>query len=576
MQEVKAVSFPHFRLLSGSHLPAQEPGLHENHDGSSIERSGIRSGCPHKESPMTAVAEVMEDRVLAAPFAGTRMDAGPDATAWALPDGPPGLQVAMSEEPRAAESGARPATEDPLQRISDDLRTRIGKERFEMWFERKSRFSLAGNALLVDAPNAFAARWIGSKFRDELHAAVLEAVGHSMEVIVRIDEAAATAGMESEAGPQMLPSAPHAPGRLPTAAGAPQEPAINSKYTLEEFVIGPSNQLAYHAACRVAQEPGQQFNPLFIHGPCGLGKTHLLQGICQRFARLHPGKKWLYLTGEHFTNEFLEALRTRKTAALRRRLRQADLLVIDDVHFLANKKATQEEFLHTFNQVDASGRQIVLASDCAPRQIHALSEQLSSRFVSGMVLRVDSPDLPTRLEILRRRVLRYGWNISDSVLMHIAQSATSSVRELEGLLLQVVAGISLINSGSPEAGAVLASIRERTLMRGPVAMERIVEAVGEYLAVPASAILGSGREKIVSAARALVMYLARQHTGMSYPEIGRALGNKNHSTVIAACQRIEAMVSASELLCWCTPTGPRHQAVCDILRELETAIRRTR
>ena len=357
---------------------------------------------------------------------------------------------------------------------------------------------------------------------------------------------------------------------------ATNAPVINAKYTLDEFVVGPSNQLAFQAAQQVAQHPGQQYNPLFLHGHCGLGKTHLLQGICQKFAKLHPGKKWLFMTGEQFTNEFLEAIKTHKTDAFRKRIRNADLLVIDDVHFLANKKATQEEFLHTFNQVDACGKQVVLASDCAPKQIHALSEQLSSRFVSGMVLRIDSPDLPTRLEILRRRVARNQWNVSDAVLMHIAQSATSSVRELEGMLLQVIAGIRLINSGSPDASTVLTSIKERTAMRGPVPIDRIVAATAEHFSLDAALLLGSGREKTVSMARAVAMHLARQHTGMSYPELGRAMGNKNHSTVIAACQRVEALISAGEVVGWNTPDGIRHQAVSDILHDLEAAIRRVK
>jgi chromosomal replication initiator protein len=334
--------------------------------------------------------------------------------------------------------------------------------------------------------------------------------------------------------------------------------------------------MAFHAAQRVADHPGRQFSPLFLHGHCGLGKTHLLHGICGRFARLHPDKKWLYLTGEQFTNDFVEAIKSHKTAAFRRRIRNADLLVIDDIHFLANKKATQEEFLHTFNQVDASGRQMVLASDCAPKQIQCLSEQLCSRFVSGMVLRIDSPDLPTRLEILRRRVARNAWNVSDAVLMHIARTATSSVRELEGLLLQVVAGINLIKAGAPEAGSVMASIKERTAMRGPVPVQRIISCVAEHFALTEDAITGGGREKTVSLARAVAMHLARRHTGMSFPEIGRAVGNKNHSTVIAACQRVEGLVSQGKLLCWNTPAGARHQSIPDILHDLEAAIRRPR
>ncbi len=191
-----------------------------------------------------------------------------------------------------------------------------------------------------------------------------------------------------------------------------------------------------------------------------------------------------------------------------------------------------------------------------------------------MVLRIDSPDLPTRLEILRRRAARNGWNVTDAVLMHIARSPCSSVRELEGMLLQVVAGISLIGNGSPGAAEMVASIRERSAPRGPIPVEKIITASAAHFGILPEAILGPGREKIVSIARAAAMHLARQHTGMSFPEIGRAFGGKNHSTVIAACQRIETMVTEGRLLCWNTPTGPRSQSVPDALHELEAAIRR--
>jgi chromosomal replication initiator protein len=482
---------------------------------------------------MTSVARVMEDSV--APF--------PEA-------------VGMFQEAGAVE------------RITAALVRRIGGSRFDMWFDRKTRFSLEGNALIVEAPNAFSANWIRGKFGEDLRVAVRENIERTMEICVRVSDAVA-APVESGAAEQPAPRVGSA-----STLGTISAPVIHSKYTLDEFVVGPSNQLAFQAAQQVAQHPGQQYNPLFLHGHCGLGKTHLLQGICQKFAALHPGKKWLYMTGEQFTNEFLEAIKAHKTDGFRKRIRNADLLVIDDVHFLANKKATQEEFLHTFNQVDACGKQVVLASDCGPKQIHALSEQLSSRFVSGMVLRIDSPDLPTRLEILRRRVARNQWNVSDAVLMHIAQSATSSVRELEGMLLQVIAGIRLINSGSPEASTVLTSIKERTAMRGPVPIDRIVGATAEHFSLDAARLLASGREKTVSLARAVAMHLARQHTGMSYPELGRAMGNKNHSTVIAACQRVEGLISCGEVVCWQTAEGIRHQAVSDILHDLAAAIRR--
>ena len=503
------------------------------------------------------VARVMEDH---APFSFDNLD-----QSSLLVEDPPAGFVDPALDPG-------PDLGDFAQRLAQALRGHIGEERYDLWFDRKTRFTLAGDTLVVEAGHDFAVKWIQGKFRTDLQSSAATVVGRPLQVVVRM--CAELAPRTSAGLPAAHAGTAPATAKSRTPVATPGTSNLNPNYTLQSFVVGPSNQMAYHAALRVAECAGRQFNPLFIHGHCGLGKTHLLQGICHRFAAL-SAKKWLYLTGEQFTNEYLEAIRQHRTDAFRRRIRGVQLLVIDDVHFLANKRATQEEFLHTFNQIDANGCQIVLASDCAPRQIHALSEQLSSRFVSGMVLRVDSPDLPTRLDILRRRVVRHGWNINDAVLMHIARTGTSSVREWEGLLLQVVAGVRLIYAGKGEdAGAMLATLRERTAMRGPVSVERIVTTVAEHFSLQPAEILGAGREKTVAAARALSMYLARQHSGMSFPEIGRAVGGKNHSTVIAACQRVEAMITGGQLLCWNSPAGPRHQSVSDALHELETAIRR--
>ena len=473
-----------------------------------------------------------------------------------------------------AETTARPAVgEQAIELIERGIAGRIGASRFDLWFQRKTRVSIESSAVRIAVANGFAANWIRGKFAGDIAAAAAEVLCRRVDVIVEVDPT-----LQGDEAPEALSEqAEAAPMRRSEAggAGAYNHGVINPRHTLEDFVVGPSNQMAYHAAMQVAQTPGSQFNPLFIHGHCGMGKTHLLQGICQRFARLHPGKKWLYLTGEAFTNEFLEAIRQHKTDAFRRRIRGAELLIIDDVHFLANKKATQEEFLHTFNQVDALGRQIVLSSDCAPRAIASMSESLLSRFVSGMVVRIDAPDLATRLEILRRRAARNQWAVSDAVLMHIAQTGNGSVRELEGLLVQVVAGMTLI-SGGVDTGKVMADLKDRTAMQGPVPTGRIIAAVAEHFGVETAAMLGAGREKTVAMARAVAMHLARQHTGMSYPEIGRALGGKNHSTVMAACTRVKTIVASGELVCWTHKAdgAARHQAMADILHDLEMVIRR--
>jgi chromosomal replication initiator protein len=467
--------------------------------------------------------------------------------------------------------------EDTVASIQKHIQDRIGSERYGMWFDRKAVMQVHGNTLHIDVANAFAANWIRTKFLHDARAAAQEVLEHDMDVHISVAHAASAPSPVAPPlgdAPQFLPRAApahSAPSHSPSQAGS----ALNAKYTLEEFVVGPSNQMAYQAAMQVSQHPGERYSPLFLHGQCGLGKTHLLQGICQRFMRLHPAKKWLYMTGETFTNEFLDGIKNHRTDAFRRRIRQTDLLILDDIHFLSHKKATQEEFLHTFNQIDAGGKQIVLASDCAPRHIASMTESLISRFVSGMVLRVDTPDLATRLEILRRRAARNNWQVSDAVLMHIAQSATVSVRELEGLLLQVVAGMTLMANGQGDAASVLANIKERTLgSHSPVPVSRIIEATAAHFGIATAAILGSARDKTISLARAVAMYLARQHTGMSFPEIGRAVGNKNHSTVIAACQRVESLRDAGQLVCWTIEQEVHHQAMPEVLGALENQLRR--
>src|SRR5207237_6176754 len=215
------------------------------------------------------------------------------------------------------------------------------------------------------------------------------------------------------------------------------------RHDLESFVVGASNQLAFNAAVYVAEFPGAQYNPLFIHGSCGLGKTHLLQGLCRRFIEHHPTKRWMYLTGEEFTNEFLLALRNNKLDTFRRKMRDLDLLVIDDVHFLSGKKATQEEFLHTFNAIEAMGRQVVMASDNHPKMIEEFGESLINRFVSGMVVRIDPPNYATRCEILRAMTQRNGMCLNDEIIGWVARRVTQNVRELEGAVTRMGAHVNL-------------------------------------------------------------------------------------------------------------------------------------
>lgn len=453
-------------------------------------------------------------------------------------------------------------------KLEEDLARRLGEARYEQWFAGKCRWYLSGGKLTVAATSPFAAQWIGGKLMLELRQSAAAILQEPVSVEVAV--MAAPAPVAKPAGESAtLPAKAdaRAPARPPVGSGG-----LNAKYLLEEFVPGPSNQMAFRAAVQVAEAAEGGFNPLFIHGRCGLGKTHLLQGICRRFAQTFPQKRWLYLTGEQFTNEFVEAIRQNKTAQFRRRLRQSDLLVIDDIHFFTRKQATQEEFLHTFNQVDGAGRRIVLASDCAPDQIASIMDALRSRFLSGMVARIDPPDLPTRLEIIRRCALRLGRTVSDSILMHVAQRPTASVRELEGLLLQVLAGLDMATAAGADAGGAAAAIAQQVRSRSGTARvippKRIVETVAAYFGLSAADICGHGRNQTVAGARAVAIYLMRQHSHLSFPEIGRALGDRNHSTAVAANQRVEARLTTGWLMRWVTADGPHHEALADAIANL--------
>jgi len=323
----------------------------------------------------------------------------------------------------------------------------------------------------------------------------------------------------------------------------------------------------------VAEFPGAQYNPLFIHGNCGLGKTHLLQGLCKRFADHHPTQRWAYMTGEEFTNEFLTALRANKVDGFRRKMRDLDLLVIDDVHFMSGKKATQEEFLHTFNAIEAMGRQVVMASDSHPKMIEEFGESLVNRFVSGMVVRIDPPNFATRSEILRTLSLRAGLNLSEEVVGWVARRVTQNVRELEGAITRIGAHVKL-SGQEPNVEMAQAALGDLDRqMIAPVKPENILQSVCDYFGLDNKDLMSGRRQRTISLARSVAMYLVRKTAKLSFPEIGSKMGKRNHSTVISACRRIERAVQHNEPLLWTSAVGERQEEAGELLQRLEEQCR---
>lgn len=462
--------------------------------------------------------------------------------------------------------------DDTLPKIESYIAERLGPQRFNVWFKNATRFTFADDYLRVSAPNHFIGEWIERHFADVIAAAARDVTGQDYTLSFAIDPSLARRLRKKQpdrqvdfvaANPERL-ARQQRNKKADTIALAP-----NLKGRVETFIVGQSNRLAHAAAVSIIENPATQFNPLFVHGGCGLGKTHLLQAICTGIAEKHPNLRWRYASGEEFTNDYVYAVKSHESDAFRARYRNVDVLVIDDVHFFANKRATQEEFLHTFKAIDAAGKQIVLASDAPPKMIGHFSESLVSRFLAGMVVRIESPDLEVRAQVLRQRAAMLKVDIGEPVIMHIAENFCANIRELEGALLKVVAQAQV--TGQPITLALAdRAIRDLVRQTAPVVMLSDIESiVAIFFGLTPADLHTSRKSRTIALARGIAMYLARKHTDMSFPEIGRFMGNKNHSTVILASRRISKMLQENATVRWMTPAGQKEQNLAVLIQDLE-------
>jgi len=461
-------------------------------------------------------------------------------------------------------------TEDSARQIADKLAEKLGRGRFEVWFKHATQFNVTGDYLQIRAPNHFIGDYIERNFASPLLEAAREVTGQELQLNFAIepDLAKGLTRRQPDRQSEFIASQPNRSARLFRRVGGSMA-NTPLKHRLDDFVVGSSNRLAHAAACNVVDRPGGHYNPLFVHGGCGLGKTHLLQGISNALATRHPQLRWRYVSGEEFTNDFVAAVRAREMDAFHDRYRNMDVLVIDDVHFLANKRATQEGFLHTFKAMDAAGRQVVLASDAHPKVIGQFSDSLISRFLSGMVVRIDAPDLEVRTEVLRRRAERMKAAIPDSALRCIAENFRANIRELEGMLLKVIA-LSQVSGEPITLPLVERAVKDTSRLTGPAVMLSDIESVvAIHFGLTPADLHTSRKSRTIALARGIAMYLARRHTDMSFPEIGRFMGNKNHSTVILACRRISRMLQSDATVDWLTPEGLKHRNLAVLMTDFE-------
>ena len=422
--------------------------------------------------------------------------------------------------------------------ISGRLRGALNETTYSTWFGEVGGLDLAGETLVLAVPNEFTRDWIEGHFRGLIGAAVRDILGRERPLELRVaepEQAAAAGLVETPAAPapivQRIPSRPESGG-------------FNAKYTFDSFVIGSSNRFAHAAALAVAEAPAQAYNPLFIYGGTGLGKTHLLQAIAQYVSEHSAELSVCYVTSETFVNDFINSLRDKRIEGFKQRYRAYDVLLIDDVQFFEHKERVQEEFFHTFNSLHEAGRQIVMSSDRPPRDIETLEDRLRSRFEWGLITDIQPPDLETRIAILRRKVKYDGIDVSDGeVLTHIAGRVTTNIRELEGALTRVVAFASL--TGRRMDVELAQDVLRDVFPQGEpavVSIERIQELVCDRFGVTLSELKSERRSQTIVYPRQVAMYLSRELTDSSLPKIGKHFGGRDHTTVIHATSKIARMI----------------------------------
>jgi chromosomal replication initiator protein len=423
-----------------------------------------------------------------------------------------------------------------------DLRERLSEENYDTWLGSIRFDGFDGKRLRIRIPNRFYADWIRTHYLDLLLDSLrIRSEIPTIEVDWKVDEALTEP--DRRAQNRMIESTPP-----PRPSEPPRPPTnLNPKYRFETFVVGPSNQLANAAATAAASSPGTRYNPLFIYGGVGLGKTHLVNAVGHRVLRDRPDARILYVSAERFTNEFIWALQNHKINEFRSRYRnQCDVLLMDDIQFLATREQTQEEFFHTFNALYHSDKQIVVSSDVFPQQIGKMEERLISRFQWGMVADIQAPELDTRIAIVKKKAEQEGIPLPHEVANFLAQTVKSNVRELEGTLLRLAVKAELLKRPIDLAFAMETLRVQLPKHENSASVEDIQRAVCEYFSVRMSDLRSHRRHRSVAYPRMIAMYLCRQRLKTSYSELGERFGGKDHTTVMSAVKKIESRLGSED------------------------------
>ncbi len=433
----------------------------------------------------------------------------------------------------------QPSRESHWNRLKEALRGRLNDQAYATWIQNMRCLSDDDAQLVLGLPDTFSLDWVSNHYRHVLEEELaLLSSDAQLELRLAPGNAPKIAPAAPTPDPEPHPGAPAKPPALAVATPDASEMQMNDRYTFQSFVTGPSNELAAAAAQSVADNPGGGYNPLFVFGRVGLGKTHLIHAIGHQVKARYPEKRVQYQTTEQFVNDVVQGIRFERMDQVREQYRACDVLVIDDIQFIAGKEACQAEFFHTFNALHGSGKQVVVTSDKLPHEIKDLEERIRTRFQWGLIVDLQPPELETRLAIVKKKAEVDAIDLPDDVAMFIAQSVQSNVRELEGCLIRISAYANLTRE-SMSVDLAKTALKDLLPKKPVLTCDAIVRQVASYFEVKVSDLKSTKRARAIAYPRQVCMYLCRKHTGSSYPEIGKALGGKDHTTALNAFKRIK-------------------------------------
>ncbi len=439
-------------------------------------------------------------------------------------------------------------TNDQLwQAVLGELELLISKANFTTWFKNTFINSLESSQVIVGTPNAFTKAWLEKKYKEQ----ILQALKNiTNEEVTSLDFIVETIKPQA-AKPKLDGITPRT--ETNNFEGKTPENKIlnkfgfNSKYNFESFVVGKGNELASAAAKAVAEKPGITYNPLFIYGGVGLGKTHLAQAVGNYLLINNPNLKVLFVSSEKFTNDYIQSIKTGTTDQFKNAYRKVDVLIIDDIQFISGKEQTQEEFFHTFNALHQNNKQIILSSDRPPKAIPDIEQRLVSRFEWGMIADISAPDLETRIAILESKANEKEYQINKEVIQYLAENIQNNIRELEGALNRIVGHHQLNNSPiTLESTKLIMENINTSNVRGTITPKKIIQIVSTYFDIAIEDIIGNCRRKELVTPRQIVMFLMREEIKSSYPSIGQELGGRDHTTAIHACNKISVLLDKDE------------------------------